>query len=87
MNSSLPFLAKYDDVGKNGQCFSFTDVHKYGFSSVNRKYLDGWRDGMFIPQPTRKLPGGILLGWEFYARRSGYVYLQVIIKDNITCIE
>ena len=62
---------------------NFSDIHKYGCAPVYRKTLDGWSDGMFIPEPNKRLPGGILLGWEVFARRTGYIYLQVCDKNDV----
>jgi len=49
-----------------------------GFPATkDRKYLDSWRNAIYIPHPHKPLPKGFLTAYNFYARRLGKISLQV----------
>jgi len=49
-----------------------------GFPATkDRKYVDGWRNAIYIPHPHKPLPKGLLTAYNFYARKIGKISLQV----------
>ena len=64
-------------------CASKYDIN-FGHKESNRKYLDVWSNAMYIWELHRPISAsGTVRQWKFYARRTGTIYLQVSMEQNV----
>ena len=87
-NFSLKDFFVLDFVVLNSKrtCF-YLDIETYGNKATERQNLDSWSNSIYLPEPHKAInTTESVASFQFYARRTGTIYLQIWRKTTTSRI-